>query len=81
VSSTENPLAPVEVARPSRALAIASLVMSVGGILVWLASIGLIAVPIIVGAIVCGHVALVQLRRGGGGGRWVAIAGLVRPRA
>ena len=77
MTNTENVDAPPAISRPSRALAIASLVMSVGGILLWIASIGLIALPIIVGGIISGHFALGQIKRAGGGGRWIAIAGLV----
>ena len=77
MANTENPDARPAVAGSSRPLAITSVVLSGVGILSWFASIGLIAVPIIVGGLVSGHLALGRIRRAGGGGRWIAITGLV----
>ena len=77
MANTENPGARPAVSGSSRPLAITSVVLSGVGILSWFASIGLIAVPIIVGGLVAGHLALGRIRRAGGGGRWIAVAGLV----
>ena len=77
MANTENPDARPAVSGSARPLAISSLVLSGVGILAWFASIGLIAVPIIVGGLVSGHLALGRIRRAGGDGRRIAVAGLV----
>ena len=77
MADIENPDIRPDVSRRSRTLAIISVVLPVVGILSWIASIGLIAVPIIVAGLVTGHLALGQITRAGGGGRWIAITGLV----
>ncbi|MFT8637035.1 MAG: DUF4190 domain-containing protein [Pseudoclavibacter sp.] len=53
---------------PTNGLAVAALVCGILGFFTGLSAIA---------AVVCGHMALSQLRRSGGGGRGMAIAGLV----
>ena len=77
MADTENLDTRPDVSGRSRLLAIISVVLPVVGILLWIASIGLIAVPIIVAGLVMGHLALGQIKRAGGGGRWMPITGLV----
>jgi len=59
---------PYAAAPPTNSLAIVALVLSLAGLLVGVTAIG---------GIVCGHIALAQIKRTGEGGRGFAIAGLV----